>query len=512
MSRNATPSIPLAGKPARAPRAPRPIRDTLPPAAGTLRPLVLDLDGTLLRTDMLFECVARLLRRNPLMLFALAVWLLQGRALLKARLARHADLDVSTLPVDRRILDLAEKAAAEGRAIVLATAADEGLAHAVAKRFPVITRVMASQGGLNLKGAAKAEALKAAFPQGFDYAGDSAADLSVFAAAEAITVVRGSAAVLAGAEALGKPMTVLAERRPAIAIWARALRLKQWAKNALIFAPIPLAGVVGKPDAWLAAGLAFLGLGLAASATYLVNDLVDLDSDRRHWSKQERPLASGALPIRDALLATPLLLAAGLGLAALAGTGVLLATLLYVAVTLSYSLGLKKVPILDLALLAGLFTLRLFIGVVAIGTVLSPWLFVFSMALFLSLSAAKRHTELARARLNGSEVNGRGYRPADEPLLLGLGLAAVASSVLILILYLMAEGFRAGQYSAPGFLWAMPAIIFLWQMRIWLLSQRGELDDDPVAFAIRDQVSLQLGAALGLAFLAAYLGGALPWR
>jgi len=476
------------------------------------RPLVLDLDGTLLRTDVLLESMVAALRRNPLSLFLMLLWAARGRAVLKDRLARYAPPDVATLPVDPRVVALGRAAAEAGRPVVLATAADRMTAQAVAESFPFIARVMASDGHVNLKGQTKAGALARAFPQGFDYAGDSAADLAVFAAAEKIVVVRAAASVIARARALDKPMEVLGtERASRLSIWAKALRLKQWAKNALIFAPIPLSGMLFNPHAWLAGVLALLGLGLVASATYLINDLIDLPNDRQHWSKRERPLASGALAIRHALPAVPVLLALGLAIAATAGPPALLVTCLYMVATLAYSLRLKKVPILDISMLAGLFTLRLLLGVAAIGAIISPWLFVFSFALFLSLSAAKRHTELTRAKVHRGRALGRGYQPADEPLLLALGLAAVATSVLILILYLMAEGFRAGHYTVPGFLWAAPVIIFLWQMRIWLLSQRGLLDDDPVTFAIRDRLSLLLGAALAAAFLAAHLGGALRW-
>ena len=481
------------------------------PEPDATRPLVLDLDGTLLRTDTLLESAVAALRDNPFVIFSMLLWLLQGRAVLKQRLAAIAMPDIATLPAEPRVVSLGRAAAAAGRPVVLATAATVEIAAAVAERFPFISRVMASNGRTNLKGGAKAEALAAAFPQGFDYAGDSAADLTVFAAAERVVVVRAPAGVVRRAQALGKPVEVIGAERSAVAVWARALRLKQWAKNALVFAPIPLAGALFAPAAWASAALAFLGLGLVASATYLINDLFDLPNDRQHWSKRERPLASGALGIGQAVVGLPVLFGLGFAAAALAGPGAVFVTALYVVATLAYSLKLKQVPIVDISMLAGLFTLRLLLGVVAIGAVISPWLFVFSFALFLSLSSAKRHTELTRAKVHGVALRGRGYQAADEPLLLGLGLAAVASSVLILILYLMAEGFRAGHYSAPAFLWCAPVIIFLWQMRIWLLSQRGSLDDDPVTFAIRDKPSLMLGAALAAAFLAAHLGGTLKW-
>jgi 4-hydroxybenzoate polyprenyltransferase len=275
---------------------------------------------------------------------------------------------------------------------------------------------------------------------------------------------------------------------------------------------VALAGKLGDAGAWLNVGLAFLAIGFLASATYLVNDLSDLADDRRHWSKRNRPLASGRMSIPVALLLVPafLVIAAALGL--FAGPAVFSVLALYGATTLFYSFKLKRIPIVDVMTLASLFTLRLLLGVVAIGAALSPWLFVFSMALFFSISLAKRHVEVVRLRAHGMEKSaGRGYDPRDEPFLLALGVGSALSSVVLLSLYLSADAFRAAFYGAPQFLWFAPAIILLWLSRIWLLSQRGELDDDPVAFALKDRPSLMLGAALGLAFFAAAFGQHLPW-
>lgn len=293
------------------------------------------------------------------------------------------------------------------------------------------------------------------------------------------------------------------EQNP-VRVVMKAMRVKQWAKNTLIFAPLFLAGAMADPAAWRDAVLAFLGLGLVASSTYLLNDLFDLNDDRRHWTKRNRPLASGALSIAHGLG----LGVVGLAVSALAGVAVLASVLLYTAMTLAYSFHLKRVAILDVAMLATLFTLRLFIGVVAISTVISPWLFVFSMALFLSLSTAKRHTEVVRMALHGkTKASGRGYIARDEPMLIALGLATAMSAVVLFSLYLTAEAFQAAMYTAPGFLWATPILLFLWLGRIWLVSQRGELDDDPVAFALKDRPSLLLGVLLGLAFACALFGG-----
>ncbi len=470
-------------------------------------PLILDLDGSLLSTDLLFECFAAALKRNPLVLILAFWWLLQGRAVLKHKLAAWVSFDIDTLPINEDLAAYAAEEAARGRKVLIATAANELLARRVALRFPFISGVIASDGLVNLKGATKAVRLAEQFPQGFDYAGDSRADLPVWRVAAGIVLVNVSPKTRRAAEQIAAPLVIF-ERKPRTArTWVKALRLKQWAKNALVVAPVALAGRVLDPVAWGHALLAFLALGLVASATYLLNDLIDLSDDRRHWSKRNRPLASGALPIGLGLVALPSLLFAGLALAAVTGLPTLVGVGLYLVLTLSYSFKLKRMAIVDVATLATLFTLRLMIGIAAIGAIFSPWLFVFSMSLFLSLSIAKRHTELVRMAENGvKSMAGRGYLVRDEPLLLALGMTTACSSIILLSLYLTNEAFRAGFYAAPVFLWAGPGILFLWLGRIWLLSQRGELDDDPVAFALKDRASLCLGASLIAAFITASFG------
>lgn len=465
------------------------------------QPLVLDLDHTLIRTDLLFECFAAALFKNPLVLFQAIFWLPRGKAFLKRQLAAVGAPDFDVLPVNADVVSLAEREAAAGRRIVLATAADELIAWRIARRFPFISEVIASDGALNLKGEAKARALARRYPSGFVYAGDSMADVAVWRTASLAITVGATRRIATNVAVSGTPALALSRRASEAITLVEALRLKQWAKNALVFAPVPLSGQFANPSAWAMAFAAFLALGLIASATYLVNDLVDLNHDRRHWSKKQRPLASGALGIDSALMLMAALFLAGSALAAAAGWRIAAVVAVYALMTLAYSLSLKRIPILDVATLAALFTLRLFLGVVAIGAVISPWLFIFSMALFLSLSIAKRHTEVVRMALHGqTSAQGRGYVARDEPLLLAMGLGAAAAAIVLFSLYLTAEVTHVGVYTAPAFLWMTPVALFLWLGRVWLLSQRGELDDDPVVFALRDGASLGLGAAVAASF------------
>lgn len=468
-------------------------------------PLVLDLDGTLLRSDLLFESLAAAAKRNPLVLIMGLWWLfVGGRARLKAELAQYAVPDSELIPVNDEVVRLAENEALAGRSVVLATAAHELLAFRIAKRFAFISRTMASSESVNLKGRRKADALRAAYPQGYIYAGDSAADLTVWVSAKAAVTVGVNHRLAARVDALAIPIRAITLPTPGLRVFAKAIRVQQSIKNVLVFAPLFLAGRYADLSAWTAAFSAFVALALVASATYLVNDFLDLADDRRHWTKRNRPLAAGLFPLRTVFLALPVLASTGLLLASATGRGVLALVLLYAAVTLSYSVWLKRVPLLDTLIIAGLFSLRLLIGVVAIGAAISIWLFLFSTALFLSIALAKRHTELLRMKDTNREGNGgRGYRAADVPFVLSMGTGAALSSTAFLSLYLVSDGVHASFYATPQFLWVAPVAIFLWLGRIWLLSQRGELDDDPVAFAVKDRPSFLLGGAVGLSFVLA---------
>jgi 4-hydroxybenzoate polyprenyltransferase len=283
-------------------------------------------------------------------------------------------------------------------------------------------------------------------------------------------------------------------------------RLHQWAKNVLIFIPLLLSGTIQNLDAWIACVIGFVAWGILASSTYLLNDLWDLESDRSHWSKWRRPIARGDLPIAVAVAAAIVGVALSLAIGWMLGLGAFLILGAYAVLTMIYSLWLKRLPIVDVFLLAGLYTLRLFFGIELAAISYSPWLLVFSMFVFLSLSLAKRHTEVGRSGTFGREkVEGRGYVPKDAPLIFGLGLSTAAGAVLIMVLYLINEAFGATFYRTPLLLWPVPGLLFLWLGRIWLLAGRDELDDDPIRFAIRDRASLGLGAGVAASFLCAWL-------
>lgn len=482
-------------------------RDADRSAVGSMAvPLVIDLDGTLLRTNALLESLLIYLKKNVLGLFRLPFWLAKGRANLKQELARHAPVSPATLPLNEAIHSFAAGEKAKGRAVWLATAADRSVAESIAERCECFDGVLASDGHTNLKGQSKAEKLGALFPSGFAYAGDSRADLPVWSRATEVIVVGGSAWTRYAASALRKPMRTVPTPSRLRALISCA-RPHQWAKNALVFVPAILSGAITETPGLIATTIGFVALCIIASSTYIINDLWDVNDDRRHWSKRNRPIASGALPISMALAAAPIGLAAGLALGLAVSVNVALVLCVYLGLTLAYSYSLKRVPVLDVTTLACLFTLRLVLGIVSAGLFASPWLLSFSMFLFASLCFAKRYVEILGFAARGEQsVASRGYQAEDAPLLVALGLSTGTAGVVIMVFYIIFDAFHRSFYGNTTWLWAFPVIIFLWISRIWLMAVRKKLNDDPVAFAISDAPSIALGGAMVAAFLLAWSG------
>jgi 4-hydroxybenzoate polyprenyltransferase len=291
----------------------------------------------------------------------------------------------------------------------------------------------------------------------------------------------------------------------------KGLRLHQWVKNLLVFVPIILAGRLVDVSALANTAIAFVAMATIACATYLVNDMWDLADDRAHWSKRHRPLASGRLSVPVATLAAALLIVCGLAIGAMASIHVAEFLCLYLLLTLAYSFGLKRIPLLDGLVLATLFTIRLAVGIVAADVPASPWLLVFSMFMFGSLSYAKRHAEITRASEQGEKtVNGRGYRTSDAPLVLAIGVAAGIGAILLVVLYIIEDAFTQTFYGNKIALWGLPPLLFLLVARIWLKCQRNEMHDDPVAFFMKDRPSLALAGLILVCFALAWLSP--DWR
>jgi 4-hydroxybenzoate polyprenyltransferase/phosphoserine phosphatase len=468
--------------------------------------LAVDLDGTLIASDMLHECFWTTLGSDRgALLKAAAKFMSGGRAALKAALAEGAEVDVEHLPYKDAVLDEIRAAKKKGAHVVLATASDRSIAEAVADHLGLFEEVMASDGETNLKGDAKAAALVAKFGEaGFSYLGNSSADLPVWAASgEAISVD-------ASAELRGRikaPMVRHLEDgtdagHPLRPIF-KALRPHQWLKNLLVFIPMLLAHDFSG-GAILAAVAAFISFSLVASSAYVLNDLLDLSADRAHPRKRLRPFASGALPLSAGLWLAPGLLVAGIVIGTLAGPLFLLVLLFYYLSTLAYSLGVKRITVIDICLLAGLYTLRVIAGAAATLNAPSVWLLGFSIFFFLALAAVKRQAELVDlVASGGKKAEGRGYLPDDLPLITMMSLAAGYVSVLVAGLYLTSDAV-VELYSFPSALWGICAVLVYWLSRIVMLTHRKRMHDDPIVFAVTDRVSLFCGVLIiGLVVFAA---------
>jgi 4-hydroxybenzoate polyprenyltransferase/phosphoserine phosphatase len=479
---------------------------------GTLLPLVVDLDGTLVCTDTLHEQALALAKARPLQTLCLPAWLASGKAHLKQQLAERVSLDAATLPYNAALLDWLMSERRAGRRVVLCTAADLRTAQAIAQHLGIFDEVIASDGQTNLAAARKADRLVQRFGhQGFDYAGNSRDDHPVWQAARQAIVVNAPASVLKAAQEQGNVSQVIpSSTGRSTRDIAKMLRLHQWLKNLLLFVPLLAAHQFTQGAAWGSLLLAFFSFSLCASAVYISNDLLDLDSDRLHPRKRHRPFASGAVPVAWGVALSPLLALASMALALAVGTHFLAWLAVYFALTCWYSVTLKRLVLLDCMTLACLYTLRIISGGAASALPLSPWLLAVSGFVFLSLSFLKRHTELLPLVQRGktTAVHGRGYVAQDAALVQIFGVAAGYASAVVLALYLHGNTVQA-LYKQPHAILVTVGVLVYWISWMWLQSHRGEMHDDPVVFAVKDRVSLACGALFAASLGAAKLG--LPW-
>jgi 4-hydroxybenzoate polyprenyltransferase/phosphoserine phosphatase len=466
-------------------------------------PLVVDLDGTLIRTDTLYESVLRAVRAKPAVLFVLPFWLAQGKAVLKQKLARLTPFDPTTLPYHHELLDWLHAQRSRGRRVVLCTATDHALATAIARHLNLFDGVWASDGQTNLAGPHKATELERRYgPAGFDYVGNAPADLAVWQRARVGIVVNASDDLVTRARACCAIERTFPPAAVPLSEWGRLLRVHQWVKNVLLCVPLVAAHQLARLDAVAALALGMLAFSLCASSVYLINDLLDLDSDRQHPRKRHRPLASGTIPAWVGMVLAPLLAISSVICAIQVGNRFALWLLMYLALTSAYSWGLKRVVLVDCLTLAALYTIRVIAGASAVHVALSFWLLACSIFLFFSLAFLKRYTEVLVQQKSGREsVPGRGYVTADAALLQLLGVTSGYASVLVLALYLHSDT-AVQLYRTPEVLWGAVPLALLWVSWLWLQAHRGNMHDDPLVFAVRDPWSWGIGVtglAIGMA-------------
>ena len=465
-------------------------------------PLVVDVDGALLKTDLLIESAFVLLTRKPWLAAKLPFWLASGKAFLKQQIANRCELPADAHPWNDDVLELIRTARANGRRVFLASASDEKFIREIADHLGSLDGIFASNGITNLSRERKAQWLVEAFGRkGFDYVGNSRDDLPVWAAAREAIVVNPRPAMVAAARHANANLRVLGSPALLIAGLIRTLRPVQWLKNLLVFVPIVAGHAINTAN--VAASLAtFVAFCLAASSAYCINDLADLANDRRHPRKRLRPLASGALPVMWGLMAAPLLALTAAVIAGAVSTGALATLALYYAATLSYSFYVKRKLVMDVMTLAALYTIRIVAGGAATGVPVSEWLLAFAIFLFLSLAVVKRCDELASRKdetpvTGDGRVAGRGYIAADLGPMAGIGAAAGFCAVLVLALYINSDQVMS-LYTRPHLLWACCFVLMYWITRMVLLGQRGDLHDDPVVFAATDKASLAAFAIIAV--------------
>lgn len=463
------------------------------------RPLCVDLDGTLITTDLLWEAWFSLLRQRAwLALYALTKLFFSGRAAFKSAVAEYVTIDPAGLPYNEELLRQLKQADEGGRHIALVTASPRRWADAVATHLGLFDRVLATDQSNNLKGASKSQALVEVYGEkSFDYAGDHACDVEVWKRAHSAWVV-GSRSIVRRAAKVAHVEQVFGPKRARLRDWLKALRLHQWVKNLLLFVPLLGSHQLDNRELLIATLVAFAAFGCVASANYLLNDLFDIQNDRHHPTKCRRPLAAGIVSVPSAVVVMVVLFVAGFVIASRLPLLFVEALGLYLLGALSYSLWLKRKAPLDTFTLAGLYTLRVLAGNAATGIPPSFWLLAFSIFLFLSLAMVKRHAELLHLTEKGV-ARGRGYLAADREMVSQLGVGAGYISVLVLALYLNSPEASA-LYQRPQVLWLVCFVVLHWITRLWLIAHRGWLHDDPVVFALRDRRS-QITAVIVLALL-----------
>jgi 4-hydroxybenzoate polyprenyltransferase len=447
-------------------------------------PLVVDLDGTLLRTDLLVESALRLVKQKPWFALLMPLWLLRGRAYLKHRIFQLVKLDISLLPPHEEVLAWLKDEKTRGRSLVLATASDYHQACSVVEPLRLFDTVLGSDGQRNLKGRNKLLTIVAVCGEEFDYVGNSRSDLEIWRSCRHAILVNTSPRVERSARRAGNVARVF-PRSVGVREALRSMRFYQWVKNLLLFAPTITSHTIFDGPVFVNAMLAFLSFGFAASAAYILNDLLDLEEDRRHPIKKQRPFASGRTFVGSGILLAVASLSASAAIATLVPRAFISALIAYLVLTSLYSVLLKRFLVIDVLVLALLYTLRIIAGHLATGVPFSFWLLSFAFFVFLSLAFSKRATDLIQYRQVNQEVlPGRGYVITDLDAVCMAGICSGFLSSLVLALYINSDSVQL-LYRRPALLWGLQPILLYYITRLWMICRRGELTDDPLLYTVK---------------------------
>jgi len=461
-------------------------------------PLFVDLDGTLIHSDCLWEGLLLLLRSNLLAVVMLPLWIVRGKSYFKRQVAARTSLNPESLPYNSAVVEYIKREKLNGRDIILATATDEHVATPIADYLGLFDAVLATKDGSNNSSTTKLSAIKT-YTQGgaFDYIGNSHDDIPLWQSSAHAVIVSSSPGFVEKVRRIQPAIEVLEGTSYTLLTVVKAMRVYQWVKNILLFVPLLLAHRLFEPDVFLTTCIAFLCFSLCASSVYILNDLLDLESDRLHVRKKNRPFASGKLPISLGVMLVPLLIICAFGGSYLfVSQDFTIVLLAYFAITTAYTFLLKKIAIIDVLLLAGLCAFRLLAGAIAGDVLISQWLIAFSVFIFLSLAFVKRYSELiALIADNKTEAKGRAYTVGDVDLLRSVGTACGLVSILIFAFYINSREVT-NLYHRPQLLWGVGICLLYWILRVWFVAHRGQMHDDPIIFTVKDKASYVVVALL----------------
>ena len=463
---------------------------TPPAASDTLfrPPLVVDLDRSLVRVDLLHEAMARLGLRSPLRLIRLAWTHRKSLAAFKHAVAQAVPIDASKLPYEPRVITYLREESACGRRIILATASPAIWAEPIAAHLGLFSEVLATDAENNLKSHRKLAAIRELLDDmPFAYLGDSSDDIPLFEAATGGRILAGSSPKpLAHLRRSGVDFNHVAPANRATQIrdMIRACRPVHWIKNMLIFVPAVTSWGMYDPSRLIPAVFAFFSFSLVASAVYLINDLSDLAADRAHPDKRRRPLAACQLPVTKGIALAAFLAISGLGLAIATGPVVITALLVYVALNAAYTIRLKEMPLTDIALLCSFYLIRVMLGLAVLGLPQSIWFLGFLGCLFAELAHWKRYVEVLNAPTSSSKR--RSYTNQDANVLLAFGVGFSFTAAVVLTLY-MRSNEVSPVYQSPKVLALLAPILLLHNLGMWLEASRGKSASDPVTFVLKSK-------------------------
>lgn len=470
-------------------------------------PIVVDLDGTLTATNTLVESIIKFIKQSSLNALRLLWWLLtKNRAVIKKYVASHVNISAENLPYNKPLLAYLREEKEKGRKIILATAAHQSIAEEVSRHLGLFDKVLATTEGNNLKRKVKLLAIEKAVGKEFVYAGNSQSDIPIWKAAKAAILVGVTPHV---AETIRREIPIEKEFHKEISnygTWFHALRVHQWAKNLLLFVPFLTSFSfmeIGKLSTMI---MAFMSFSFAASANYIINDISDMENDRMHPRKRRRPFASAKLPILYGLAVAGGFTVLAFIMAFAVSNGFVLVLFFYLMISNAYNWVLKELVLIDVIVLSLLYTLRILAGSMAVEVATSPWLFAFSVFVFLSLALVKRNGELVSLEKEGmSATVGRDYHITDLRVLWPLGVGTAISAVVIFGLFISAPETQT-RYSTPQILWVVDIGLIYWLGRLWIKTSRGEMHDDPIVYAIKDRTSrLTVFCMLVVVLIAHYL-------